>query len=60
MLSHFRKRADECALRVENTKSENLRRDYQRLLDAWKDLIRAEEARLAKLNRISGSQVQSA
>lgn len=60
MLSHFRKRADECALRVENTKSEKLRQDYQRLLDAWRDLIQAEEARLAKLSRISGPRTQTA
>lgn len=49
MLSHYRKRADECAWRLSNTKSEVLRQDYQRLLDSWQALIRAEEARLTRI-----------
>jgi hypothetical protein len=49
MLSHYRKRAEECAWRLSNTKSEVLRQDYQRLLDSWRALIRAEESRLTRI-----------
>ena len=48
MLSHYKKRAEECASRLTNAKSDNLRVDYQRLLDAWSALIKAEEERLAR------------
>jgi hypothetical protein len=49
MLSHYRKRADECASRVSNAKADSVRQDYQRLLDAWNVLIRAEEDRLTRI-----------
>ncbi len=49
MLSHYRKRAEECASRLSDTKSESLRADYQRLLESWRALIQAEEARLMRL-----------
>jgi hypothetical protein len=48
MLSHFRKRAEECALRLNTTQSESLRRDYQQLLESWMALIRSEEERLSR------------
>ncbi len=49
MLWHYRKRADECASRIINTKSDAVRENYERLLDAWKALIVAEEARLSRM-----------
>lgn len=48
MLSHYRKRAEECALRLNATTSETLRRDYQRLLESWMTLIQSEEERLSR------------
>jgi hypothetical protein len=49
MLWHYRKRAEECASRIINTRSDAVRANYQRLLEAWKALIAAEEARLSRL-----------
>lgn len=49
MLWHYRKRAEECASRIDNSKSAAVRENYQRLLEAWKALIVAEEARLSRL-----------
>ena len=49
MLSHYRKRADECASRVSNAKADSVRENYQRLLDGWTALIRAEEDRLTRI-----------
>jgi hypothetical protein len=49
MLWHYRKRAEECASRIFNSKSEPVRQNYQRLLESWKALIEAEEARLNRL-----------
>lgn len=49
MLWHYRKRAEECASRIINTKSDSVRQDYQRLLEGWKALIKAEEARLSRV-----------
>ena len=44
MLSHYRKRADECASRVSDARADSVRQEYQRLLESWNALIRAEEA----------------
>ena len=49
MLWHYRKRAEECASRIINTKSDSVRQDYQRLLEGWKALIKAEETRLSRI-----------
>jgi hypothetical protein len=49
MLWHYRKRAEECASRIINTRSESVRRNYEALLEAWKALIAAEEARLSRV-----------
>jgi hypothetical protein len=49
MLSHYRKRADECASRVSGAKVDSVRQDYQRLLESWNALIRAEEDRLTRI-----------
>ena len=52
MLWHYRRRADECASRIANCKSEAIRQNYQRLLESWTALIVAEEARL---NRVANA-----
>jgi hypothetical protein len=52
MLWHYRKRAEECASRIINTRSDAVRENYLRLLDAWKALIAAEEARLSRLPNV--------
>jgi Tfp pilus assembly protein FimT len=49
MLSHYRKRADECASRIGHARTEAIRQDYQRLLNSWKALIQAEEDRLTRI-----------
>lgn len=49
MLWHYRKRAEECASRIIETRSESVRRNYQALLESWKALIAAEEARLSRV-----------
>lgn len=49
MLWHYRKRAEECASRIANTRSEAVRQNYQRLLVSWNALIGAEEARLSRV-----------
>ncbi len=49
MLWHYRKRAEECASRIDSSRSAAVRENYQRLLEAWKALIVAEEARLSRL-----------
>lgn len=49
MLWHYRRRAEECALRIKNTKSEAVRQNYLRLLVSWNALIEAEEARLSRV-----------
>lgn len=48
MLSHFQDRAEECALRIQVTKSETLRQEYLRIFEGWMNLIQAEEARIAR------------
>lgn len=48
MLSHFQDRAEECALRIQVTKSETLRQEYLRIFEGWMNLIQSEEARLAR------------
>ena len=53
MLSHYRKRADECVSRINNARNEAMRDDYQRLLDSWKALIQAEEDRLTRIANAS-------
>jgi len=49
MLWHYRKRAEECASRIVNTKSEAVRENYLRLLISWNALIAAEEERLSRV-----------
>jgi hypothetical protein len=49
MLSHYRKRADECASRVSDARADSVRQEYQRLLESWNALIRAEEDRLTRI-----------
>jgi hypothetical protein len=49
MLWHYRKRAEECASRINNTTSPTIRENYERLLEAWNALIAAEEARLKRV-----------
>ncbi len=51
MLSHYRKRADECESRISNAKADSVRQDYERLLYGWKALIQAEEDRLTRIAR---------
>jgi hypothetical protein len=58
MLWHYRKRAEECALRIKNTKSEAVRQNYLRLLVSWNALIEAEEARLSRVANASGRTAQ--
>lgn len=60
MLSHFQDRAEECALRIQVTKSETLRQEYLRIFEGWMNLIQAEEERLARLARLSGNRRQTA
>lgn len=60
MLSHFQNRAEECALRIQTTKSEALRQEYLRLFESWMNLIQAEEQRLARLARLAGDNAQAA
>jgi hypothetical protein len=48
MLSHFQDRAEECALRIQVTKSEALRQEYLRIFEGWMNLIQSEEARIAR------------
>ena len=57
MLSHYRKRADECASRINTARTEAIRQDYERLLYSWKILIQAEEDRLT---RVAGASAQQA
>jgi hypothetical protein len=49
MLWHYRRRAEECASRIINTRSESVRQNYQQLLISWNALIEAEEARLNRV-----------
>jgi hypothetical protein len=49
MLWHYRKRAEECASRIINTRSNSVRRNYEALLESWNALIAAEEARLSRV-----------
>lgn len=49
MLWHYRKRAEECASRIINAKSESVRQNYRLLLESWRALIAAEEARLSRV-----------
>jgi hypothetical protein len=49
MLWHYRRRAEECASRIINSRSESVRQNYERLLESWRALIQAEEARLSRL-----------
>lgn len=60
MLWHYRKRAEECALRIKNTKSEAVRQNYLRLLVSWNALIEAEEARLSRVAKASERTVHRA
>jgi hypothetical protein len=49
MLWHYRRRAEECMARIQNTRSEAVRQNYERLLVSWNALIDAEEARLSRV-----------
>jgi hypothetical protein len=49
MLWHYRRRAEECLSRIENTRSDAVRQNYERLLVSWTALIEAEEARLSRV-----------
>lgn len=60
MLSHFQDRAEECALRIQATKSETLRQDYLRIFESWMNLIQAEEARLSRIAATSIRQMSQA
>lgn len=60
MLWHYRKRAEECASRIINSKSEAVRQNYQRLLESWRALIEAEEARLNRLTNAPHSSARPA
>lgn len=60
MLSHYRKRADECASRVNDAKTDSVRENYQRLLDSWKALIQAEEDRLTRIANASARPLSPA
>ena len=60
MLSHFQKRAEECALRIQSTKSEALRLEYLRIFESWMNLIQAEEGRLARLSQLDRESAQAA
>jgi hypothetical protein len=60
MLSHYRKRADECASRISDAKADSVREDYQRLLESWKMLIRAEEDRLTRIATAPSRQLRQA
>jgi hypothetical protein len=52
MLWHYRRRAEECASRIVNTRSESVRQNYQQLLISWNALIEAEEARLSRVSSL--------
>jgi len=52
MLWHYRRRAEECASRIINSKSEAVRQNYERLLESWRALIQAEEARLTRMSNL--------
>ena len=60
MLSHYRKRADECVSRIDTARNESIRRDYERLLDSWKALIQAEEDRLVRITGLATRQLHQA
>ena len=60
MLSHFQNRAEECALRIQATKSDVLRQEYLRIFESWMNLIQAEEVRLARLARLASDDAQAA
>jgi len=60
MLSHFQERAEECALRIQATKSETIRQEYLRIFEGWMNLIQAEEERLTKLARLTDNNMQTA
>jgi hypothetical protein len=53
MLWHYRKRAEECAMRIVNTRSVAVRENYLRLLVSWNALIAAEEERLSRVANAS-------
>ncbi len=52
MLWHYRRRAEECAARIVNTRSESVRQNYRQLLISWNALIEAEEARLSRVSSL--------
>jgi Tfp pilus assembly protein FimT len=58
MLWHYRRRAEECASRIKNTRSEAVRQNYLRLLVSWNALIEAEEARLSRVANAPERSVQ--
>lgn len=60
MLWHYRKRAEECASRIINSRSESVRQNYKLLLESWKALIAAEEARLSRVANAPEPGVRSA
>ena len=60
MLSHFQDRAEECALRIQVTKSETLRQDYLRIFEGWINLIQAEEERLARMANLASRHARTA
>ena len=60
MLSHFQDRAEECALRIQVTRSETLRQEYLRIFEGWMNLIQAEEDRLARQARLANRRARMA
>ena len=60
MLSHYRKRADECASRISGARTDSIRQDYERLLDSWRALIQAEEDRLTRIASAPARQLRQA
>jgi hypothetical protein len=60
MLSHYRKRADECESRISGAKTDSVRQNYQRLLDSWQALIQAEEDRLTRIAKTPSRVLQQA
>lgn len=60
MLSHFQDRAEECALRIQVTKSETLRQEYLRIFEGWMKLIQAEEERLARMAYLASRHARTA
>lgn len=52
MLTHFQARAEECAMRIQASKSESVRYEYLRIFDRWMKLIAEEQDRLARMDKL--------